>query len=215
MKNLAKFVFLAAFVANIFSGCTLYTEKQSESLSQAAYATKDSIDCGRFDLADSYSTEVTRIVRPPKKRIEVLPLYKENKQTNVSSSGSLEKNNSAFKPTAQTETKSSSRTVVIPPRFGNDPVLVVGTEEYEQLLRDNRIAAQLKSDYDNLKNLKVNLDAELQKQYQMRDRMVEDLIHLQKKLVEKDLEILRRNILITCLISVLGVGIYLRIKRIL
>ena len=36
--------------------CTVYTEKQSEALSQSVYATKDSIDYARIDLDDSYST---------------------------------------------------------------------------------------------------------------------------------------------------------------
>jgi hypothetical protein len=207
LAKLALFTFVGCF---FFSGCTVYTEKQTESLSQAVYATKDSIDCGRFDLADEYSTQSTRIVKPPKKRIEILPIYKsgtpDSKQTVASKT-----------PTAPTPTitKPASRTVVIPPRFGNDPVVVVGTLEYEQLLQDNRVATQLRADYDNLKNLKVNLDVELQKQYEMRDKMVEEIIVLQKKLVEKDLALLRRNILIVALVSSLGVGLYLRLRGIL
>lgn len=211
MRHLAKFLFLLVFSSFIFSGCTVYTEKQSESLSQAVYATKDSIDCGRFDLADEYSTQTTRIVRPPKKRIEVLPIYKNTVPVNSNKNVVDSKKPT---PTVLPEGK-PSRTVVIPPRFGNDPVVVVGTLEYEQLLKDNRIAVQLKVDYENLRNLKINLDAELQKQYEMRDKMVEELLSLQKKIVEKDLALLRRNILIVALFSSLGVGVYLRIKGIL
>lgn len=212
MRHLVKFVFLVGFSVFLFSGCTVYTEKQSESLSQSVYAAKDSIDCGRFDLADEYATQSTRIVRPPKNRIEILPVYKTNKSAGDNKHTVEPK---TPKPTSATDTKSVSRTVVIPPRFGNDPVVVVGTEEYDQLLQDNRIAVQLRADFDNLKNLKVNLDAELQKQYEMRDKMVQDLINLQKKLVEKELAILRRNIVIVTLLSCMGIGVYLRIKGIL
>ena len=203
LVKLALFAFVGSF---FFSGCTVYTEKQTESLSQAVYATKDSIDCGRFDLADEYSTQSTRIVKPPKKRIEVLPIYK---------SGTSDTKQTVAPKTPTTPSKPASRTVVIPPRFGNDPVVVVGTLEYEQLLQDNRVATQLRADYDNLKNLKVNLDVELQKQYEMKDKMVEEIIVLQKKLVEKDLALLRRNILIVALVSSLGVGLYLRLRGIL
>lgn len=211
MRRLAKLIFLVGFCAWFLSGCTVYTEKQSESLSQAAYATKDSIDCGRFDLADSYSAEVTRLVRPPKNRISILPVYKNHKTAGPSTNNSkptVSKNDNEVKPPP-------SRTVVIPPRFGNDPVVVVGTEEYNQLLQDNKIAVQLRADFDNLQNLKVNLDKELQNQYAMRDKMVEDLIRMQKQLVEKDLALLRRNIIIVSLISLMSVGVYLRIKGIL
>lgn len=57
-------------------GCTTrFVEKQSEELSKVVYATSDSIDAGRFDLAEKYSKETTKLVVPPKQRIEVKPIY--------------------------------------------------------------------------------------------------------------------------------------------
>ena len=52
----------------LFSSCTIYTEKQSQALSRTIYATKDSLDEARIDLADKYSAEATRLVKPPKKK---------------------------------------------------------------------------------------------------------------------------------------------------
>ena len=46
----------------------------SEVLSQGVYATNDSINVGRFDLAKSYSDQTIRIVPPPIGRIKIKPL---------------------------------------------------------------------------------------------------------------------------------------------
>ena len=47
------------------------------------------------------------------------------------------------------------------------------------------------------------------------DKMVRDLNIMQRKLVEKDLAILQRNIIIVVLLGTIGVATYLRIKGIL
>ena len=44
-------------------------------LSEAVYATRDSMDAGRFDLAYKYSNEAARLVSPPKKRIPIASIY--------------------------------------------------------------------------------------------------------------------------------------------
>ena len=71
-------------LAVIFSFCLLlnacvstkYVEKQSPELSASVYAVQDSIWNGRFDLAEFYSAETTRLVVPPDstKRIKIKPL---------------------------------------------------------------------------------------------------------------------------------------------
>ena len=203
MNNLAKFLFFT-WICVFFSSCTVYTEKQSEALSQAVYATKDSIDCGRFELADDYSTQSTRLVKPPKKRIEVVPIYKPQIVPTHSN-----------KVTKTPTNDFSKRTVVVPPRFGGDPVIVVGTQEYEDLLKISSVSEQIKRDNENLNRLKNDLDKELQNQYAMRDKMVEELTQLQKQIVEKDLSLLRKNIIIVTLLSTICVAAYLRLKGIL
>ena len=47
------------------------------------------------------------------------------------------------------------------------------------------------------------------------DKMIRDLNTMQKKLLEKDLAILQRNIIIAVLLVSIGAGVYLRMKGIL
>lgn len=46
-------------------------QKSNDDLSQAVYATNDSIHSGRFDLAEKYSDQSTRLIAPPANRIPI------------------------------------------------------------------------------------------------------------------------------------------------
>lgn len=183
--------------------CTVYTEKQSEALSQSVYATKDSIDYARIDLADSYSTESTRLVKPPKNRIQIQSVYKKNIDS-ITSSNKLT-------PTIINK----QRVVIIPEKYRNDTVVVVSSQEYQQLLKDKEIYAQIEKDNTNLSDAKRVVDEELIQQANNRDKMIRDLNTMQKKLLEKDLAILQRNVIIVVLLASMSIGVYLRIKGIL
>jgi hypothetical protein len=185
------------------SSCTIYTEKQSEALSRSVYATKDSLDNARLDLADTYANESTRIVRPPKQRIDIKPVYKKNID-NITSQ-------SKVKPTIINK----QRVLIIPEKYKNDTVVVVSSEEYQQLLKDKETYEQIEKDNASLVETKKLVDEELIRQMEYNDKMVRDLNIMQKKLVEKDLAILQRNILIIVLIAAIGGATYLRIKGIL
>jgi len=185
------------------SSCTIYTEKQSEALSRSVYATKDSLDNARLDLADTYANESTRIVRPPKQRIDIKPVYKKNID-NITSQ-------SKVKPTIINK----QRVLIIPEKYKNDTVVVVSSEEYQQLLRDKETYEQIEKDNASLVETKKLVDEELIRQMEYNDKMVRDLNIMQKKLVEKDLAILQRNILIIVLLAAIGGATYLRIKGIL
>ena len=185
------------------NSCTVYTEKQSEALSKSVYATKDSIDNARIDLADKYANESTRLVKPPKKRIDIQPVYKKNID-NISSQ-------SKVKPTIVNK----QRVVIIPEKYRNDTVVVVSSEEYSNLLKDKETYEQIEKDNQSLVETKRIVDEELIRQSEYNDKMIRDLNIMQKKLVEKDLAILHRNILIVLLIATIGGATYLRIKGIL
>lgn len=183
-----KFV-LVALALIILNSCTVYTEKQSEALSRNVYATKDSLDVARIDLADSYINEATKLVKPPKSRVEINGIY----QTPV-------------------ETENKSRIVIVPEKYKNDKVVVVGSADYDKLMQDKAIASQLKKDNETLTKVKQETDKELAKQLEYASKMVKDLNIMQKKLVEKDLAILWRNIIIVVLTGILGLLVYLRFK---
>ena len=188
------------------SSCTIYTEKQSEALSKVVYASKDSLEVARIDLTDKYITEATRIVKPPKTRIPIEAVYKKiDKHVNTVSSSSK------FDPVPV----SKQRMIIIPERYRHDTVVVVNTDEYQQLLKDKETFAQIQKDTVGLIDAKKQVDEELIRQAENRDKMINDLNIMQKKLVEKDLALLRRNLIIVGLILTIVGATYLRIKGIL
>jgi hypothetical protein len=185
-------VLLVFWLLFIFSGCTVYTEKQTEAVSQSVYATKDSIDVARIDLAESYINETTKLINPPKKRLQISAVYQKPIQLN----------------------DSKQRIVIVPERYKADKVVVVNSTEYDNLLKDKDIASQLKKDNELLVKAKTEFDLERTKQQEMRDKMVRDLNAMQKKLVEKDLAILWRNIIIVTLTGLICAYIYIRMSRV-
>ena len=172
------------------SSCTVYTEKQSEALSQNTYATNDSLNKARVDLAYYYSDQTTRLVKIPKKRINIQPVYQGSTVKGVT----------------------GPRIVIVPDQYKGDKVVVVGSAEYQDLLKTKAIAEQLKKDNENIVKAKADTDKELAKQAEYSSKMVKDLNIMQKKLVEKDLAILWRNIIIVSLLGLIGGYIYIRMN---
>jgi hypothetical protein len=202
-----KLKFIPLFIISLFlNSCTVYTEKQSEALSRSVYASKDSFDAARFDLTDTYISEATRIVKPPKQRIEIKSVYNVKPTIDVVSSDA--------KP-EKTIPSRKNRVLIVPEKYKNDTVVVVNSIEYDQLLKDKEVFRQLQNDLTNLELVKKEVDYELIKQLEYNDKMIRDLNIMQKKLIEKDLAILQRNIIIIVLIVSICGGIYLRIKGIL
>jgi len=189
------------------SSCTVYTEKQSEALSKVVYASKDSMEAARIDLADKYVTETTRLVRPPKNRIKIESVYQKSLPQHINTISSSS-NKDPIPVNKQ-------RMVIIPEKYRADTVVVVSTEEYQRLLKDKETFAQIQRDNEGLAEAKQTVDNELIRQLENRDKMINDLNTMQKKLIEKDLAILQRNIVIVLLLAAIGGATYLRIKGIL
>ena len=189
------------------NSCTVYTEKQSEALSKVVYASKDSMEAARIDLADKYVTETTRLVKPPKNRIKIESVYQKSKQQHIDTIGSSSNKDPII--------VNKQRMIIIPEKYRADTVVVVSTEEYQRLLKDKETFAQIQRDNEGLEEAKKFVDNELIRQLENRDKMINDLNMMQKKLVEKDLAILQRNIIIILLLATIGGATYLRIKGIL
>jgi hypothetical protein len=179
----------------LIAGCTLYTEKQSEALSKSVYATTDSLNAARVDLAYYYSQETTKLVKPPKKRIDIQPVY--DVATVVKTVGD------------------KTRVVIVPKQYRDDKIVVVGTLEYQKLLENTSIANQLKKDNENLQKTIKEVDDERMKQEEMRDKMIKDLRDMQTKLVKKDLVILRLWVLVGILTLIIAGYIYLKVNRLM
>jgi len=75
MKYLVKFGIVGFLLAFTMPGCTVYTEKQTEAVSRTVYATKDSIDNARIELAEEYINQTIKLIKPPKNRITIEPIY--------------------------------------------------------------------------------------------------------------------------------------------
>lgn len=194
--------YVVLFLVLFLSSCTVYTEKQSEALSRNVYATSDSLNAARVDLAYYYSQETTKLVKPPKSKIDIQPIYQNTpheSQTSVQA-GTI---------------ASNTRVVMVPEEYRNDKVIVVNSTEYQELLKNKKIADQLKRDNQNVLAAKEATEKELAKQAEMSSKMVKDLNELQKKVLRKDLVILRLWIAIVVLLVVIGGYIYLRASKFL
>lgn len=195
-----------------FSSCAIYTEKQTEAVSQTVYATKDSIDKARFDLADKYINETVRLINPPKARIEINYItepsqsVKQNvQQLNIKSQGGTKK--------PSTETRLP--VVVIPERLKGMSVIVVDSEEYNALLEDKQVFEQLKIDFENIAGAKATVDKELQTQIKNRDKMIRDLNKMKEVLSKKDLTIWKLSTALVTTSIALIAGVILKFKGII
>ena len=178
--------------------CTVYTEKQSEALSQAVYLADDSFELGRFDVTDVSLDNAIRIVKPPKKKIEIKAIERFVSNELIPSS-----------------TPKAERIIIVPEKFKNQQVIVVNSTEYQQLLKDKKIFEQLQTDHKALVKLKTDIEQELARQVAYNNKMIEDLNKMQKELILKRLHILKLYIVIAIMGLAMGGGIYLRMKGIL
>jgi hypothetical protein len=223
MRYLASRYALVFLLSFGLSSCTVYTEKRSEALSQAVFATSDSIEFARFDLASKYSKEAEKLAFPPKNRIEINPIYtSDNITRNPSSSSVLIKVEDKLSSSKQIVSSSVSNTeeipvlrLIIPEHLKHAKLLIENSNEWNHLLQTKEFSIKLQQDNSNLQKLSNKVNKELQRQTEMNSRMVSDLKDLQRKIAQKDLAILKRNIVIATLILAIGGGIYLRIKGIL
>lgn len=187
MKKIALLALSLCFL----SSCTVYTEKQSEALSQNVYATNDSVNKGRIDLAYYYSDQTTRLVKIPKKRIEIQSVYEAGQV--VKGSKNADK----------------TRVVLVPDQYKNEKVVVVGSSDYQDLLKVKAVAEQLKKDNTNIVKDKAIVDTELAKQAAMTDKIINNINTLQKEHISDQFTIFRDNVIIVVLLIVIAGLLYL------
>jgi hypothetical protein len=181
-------------LAFFLGGCTVYTEKQSEAVSQNVYAANDAISKARVDLAQFYSNETTRFIRPPKHPIKINSIYE---------AGEVVKNGQKAEKT---------RVVIVPDQYKNDKVVIVGSKDYNQLLQDSATKKQLEEDNKNKDKQLQDNNIELNKQKQMSDKMIKDLNYYQKEVYKLRLSGLWKDIVIVALLLVIGTFIYIRVS---
>ena len=210
----------------IVTGCTIYTEKRSEALSQAVYATSSSILNARIDFAAKYAEQAKRLAYAPKKQIDILPLITEDvKKIETVNSSTKITSNSAKKSsviptsiiTATTVDNQNQKIVrlVIPEFLKHAKLLIENSEEWNELIKNKEINLQLEQDKANLQKLAQDIDAELAKQQKYNSELLNELHNLKTKVAEKQVTIYKLYITIAVLLGAIVGGIYLRMKGIL
>jgi hypothetical protein len=202
---------LALFAIFLMPSCVVYTEKQSEALSQAVYLADDSFEAGRFDVTDFAIDQAIRIVKIPKTRQTVNSVT-----VTQEPSKQLEKaaTNNENTKTAHTSYE-DKKVLLVPERFKDQEVIVVNSHEYQKLLEDKKTFTQLQGDYKTLQTLKKNIDDELTKQTEYNNQLIIKINSLKEEVANKNTLILKLYITIGGLIFTMVAGIYLRIKGIL
>jgi len=189
-----KYISLLALLF-LLPSCILYTEKQSEAIKQNVYATNDSLNNARVDLAYFYSNETTKFINPPKHPIKISAVYQADDVIKTA------------------KTAGKTRVVIVPEQYKDNKVIVVGSTEYQSLLKDREIKKQLEQDNKNMvKQLDTN-NKELAKQNEMHDKMVKDLNHLQSEIYKKDAIIFKEALAIGVLLVGIVGYIWLKISR--
>jgi hypothetical protein len=179
------------------ASCTYYTEKQSEALSQNVYATSDSLNSKRVDLAYYYSNETTKLVKVPKHRIAIQPVYEAEKVVKTAQSGG------------------KTQVVIVPDKYKGDKIVVVGSTEYQELLKDRDIRKQLERDNANLKKSGEVTQKELKHQQEMHDTIIKNAQTLQIRVYKLEVGIWKRNVAIIGLSLLIAGYIWLRASRFL
>lgn len=220
-------MFFTITILVLFTSCTIYTEKRSEALSQAVFATAEGIKNARFEKAAEYSEQAKKLAYPPKKHITISPILTKqvkniqsiNSQATVktlnTSIPSTSVKTNVITSTSHQEEEETVLRLVIPESLKQAKLLIENSAEWNELLKTKEFKEQLEQDNLRLKKLAQDIDDELYKQQKYTNKMVEDLNKLQKDVIKKDLHILKLYIVVVLLLTAIGGGVYLRIKGIL
>lgn len=191
-----RILILAGAVA-LLASCTYYTEKQSEALSQNVYATSDSLIKKRVDLAYYYSNETTKLVKLPKHRIPIQSVFE------------------ADKVVKNSPNKGKTAVVLVPDQYKDEKVVVVGSADYQTLLKNKAISEQLKKDNANLVKANKNTADELKYEKEMKDTIIKNAETLQLRVYKLEASNLRKSIAIIALVGLILGYIWLRASRFL
>lgn len=225
MKKVFFPIFVVTFSLALVSCVAVYTEKRSQTLSRAVSATADSIKVARFDLASEYSEQAVRLAYPPKEKIKINPVVTTNTKNIEIKNGKTDVTvNGSRRTISSSSIKVSSHNgkddqlilrLVVPEYLKHAKLLVENSEEWNELIKNNAFAKQLEIDNLNLKKLADEISAQLAKEREINDKMIQELNELQKEVLKKNLHIIKLYIIIAFLVLALGGGVYLRIKGIL
>jgi hypothetical protein len=187
-----KRVFLLLSCLLMSCAPTRYIPKDSEPLSKAVYAASDSIDVGRIDLADQYTKQAKTLVDPPKELIIIKPIISKVKPSDV-----------------------GKNVIVVPPSLKGMEIVVVGSDEYKKLLEIKENASQLQTEFENLQKEKEEVYKALVEQRDAKSQLLRDYDSLVLDLKDKQLALLKRNVIIGVMGLAIGLYIFLKVRGLL
>lgn len=158
----------------------------SPEVSTTVAAIKDSFDEARIDLAANYTDALIMLVVPPEKRIHIEPIYKDGK-----------------------------RIAVIPDKYKDDNVIVVGTEDWANLIKIKDVVVQLAQDKTNLNAQVLSIREELIEQQKLKEQLAADNVDLQIKNTEANGRIFKLRAYLIGIVTLIIIYVYLKTKRII
>ena len=180
MKHPFRVLILTLLTLFITAGCAQkeFVEKQSKALSVSVYATKDSFDAGRLDLTSAYLDDVIKIVTPPNitDRIKI-----------------------------QSVVVNNQRKLIVPAKFKGQTVLIVGSDEYNSLLKTRDFAQQLQVDNTNLQKQADAVSKQLEDQKKVTNDMIITIDNDKTLIAQQKHTILMQRLLISSIIMAVGV----------
>jgi hypothetical protein len=130
-------------------------QKKTERVSQAVYATHESLEKSRIDLAKKYSDETIRLVAPPKKRLPI-------------SSITFTK----IDPETRVEVKES---IIVLPEASTGRSIRLNSEEFFELLKQKEIANAYEQGEKNWQKYSEQVTIQIEKEKQAKEKLAAEL----------------------------------------
>jgi hypothetical protein len=160
----------------------------SEHVSKTVYAVNDSIKAGRIEMAENYSDQTVRLITPPKDRIFIGAVVKKSKDN------------------------TSQRVIIVPESFKGKQVIVVNSEEYNELIKSIDVKAQFEKELEDLKTAKERVDEELRLEKIRVENLEKNLHEAEKTIGEQSGAIWKRNFIIMGLGVLIAGYFYIKVK---
>jgi hypothetical protein len=93
--------------------------------------------------------------------------------------------------------------------------MVVGSEEYNALLKIKDYATQLETDNKLLAEAKAQVDAEIVHQQEMHDKMIDDLNKFKLQVSELKLTLFKRNLALGLIVAAGAVVVFIKVRKLL
>jgi hypothetical protein len=163
----------------------------NETVSQQVYAIKDTAQQGRYDLLDTYIEQLARLTTPPSQAIQINILHDEQ----------------------------GKRVALIPERFKDSNVIIVGSDAYDKLKKIESIAKIIAEENKTLKQTIAKTEEALRQKekdieelVEQKDTLEKDKAELSVEVSEKGKQILAKNITIAGILLLIVGYLYLKIK---